>query len=75
LTGDDRAVATAAIDRIEEFFRGLGIGTTLSDYEIDHPESFPAQCVAAMEAQRTIILGEHKDIRSTDVKTILEAAL
>ena len=55
--------------------RSLGIGTTLSDYEIERPESFPEQCVAAMEAQRTIILGEHKDIRSTDVKTILKAAL
>ena len=75
LTGDDRTVAAAAIDRTEEFFRGLGIGTTLSDYEIDRPESFPAQCVAAMEAQRTIILGEHKDIRSNDVKSILEAAI
>jgi alcohol dehydrogenase YqhD (iron-dependent ADH family) len=53
----------------------LGIGTTLSDYEIDRPESFPAQCVAAMEAQRTIILGEHKDIRSNDVQLILEAAI
>jgi NADP-dependent alcohol dehydrogenase len=75
LTGDDRTVSMAAIDRTEEFFRGLGIGTTLSDYQIERPESFPAQCVAAMEAQRTIILGEHKDIRSNDVKLILKAAI
>ena len=75
LTGDDRSVAVAAIDRTEDFFRGLGIGTTLSNYEIERPESFPAQCIAAMEAQRTIILGEHKDIRSNDVKSILEAAI
>lgn len=75
LEGDDRAVAEAAIDATEEFFRSLGIGTTLSDYQVEEASSFPSKCVEAMEAQRTIILGEKRDIRAEDVRAILESAL
>ena len=75
LEGEDRTVAEAAIDGTEEFFRSLGIGTTLGDYEVEDPSSFPSKCVEAMEAQRTIILGEKRDIRAEDVRSILEAAL
>jgi NADP-dependent alcohol dehydrogenase len=75
LEGDDRAVAEAAIDSTEEFFRSLGIGTTLGDYKVEEAASFPSKCVEAMEAQRTIILGEHKDIRAQDVQQILTNAL
>ena len=75
LTGDDRKVAEQAIDQTEDFFRSLGIGTKLSDYDVDNASAFPQSCVTAMEKQRTIILWEHKDIRSKDVKSILEAAI
>ena len=75
LTGDDRKVAEQAIDHTEDFFRSLGIGTKLSDYDVDNASAFPQSCVTSMEKQRTIILGEHKDIRSKDVKSILEAAI
>ena len=75
LEGEDRTVAEAAIDATEEFFRSLGIGTTLGDYQVENPASFPSKCVEAMEAQRTIILGEKRDIRAEDVRSILEAAL
>ncbi|PSR07169.1 MAG: NADH-dependent alcohol dehydrogenase [Bacteroidetes bacterium] len=75
LTGDDRKVAEQAIDQTEDFFRSLGIGTKLSDYDVDNASAFPQSCVTSMEKQRTIILGEHKDIRSKDVKSILEAAI
>ncbi len=75
LEGADRAVAEAAIDATEEFFRSLGIGTTLSDYQVEEVASFPSKCVEAMEAQRTIILGEKRDIRAEDVRAILQAAL
>ena len=75
LEGEDRTVAEAAIDATEEFFRSLGIGTTLRDYQVENPASFPSKCVEAMEAQRTIILGEKRDIRAEDVRSILEAAL
>ena len=75
LDGADRAVAEAAIDATEEFFRSLGIGTTLSDYQVKEVALFPSKCVEAMEAQRTIILGEKRDIRAEDVRSILEAAL
>lgn len=75
LTGDDLKVAEQAIDHTEDFFRSLGIGTKLSDYDVDNASAFPQSCVTSMEKQRTIILGEHKDIRSKDVKSILEAAI
>ena len=75
LDGDDRSVAEAAIDATEEFFRSLGVGTTLGDYQVEEAASFPMKCVEAMETQRTIILGEKRDIRAEDVKSILEAAL
>ena len=75
LTGDNRKVAEQAIDHTEDFFRSLGIGTKLSDYDVDNASAFPQSCVTSMEKQRTIILGEHKDIRSKDVKSILEAAI
>ena len=75
LIGDDRKVAEQAIDHTEDFFRSLGIGTKLSDYDVDNASAFPQSCVTSMEKQRTIILGEHKDIRSKDVKSILEAAI
>ena len=75
LTGDDRKVAEQAINHTEDFFRSLGIGTKLSDYDVDNASAFPQSCVTSMEKQRTIILGEHKDIRSKDVKSILEAAI
>ena len=75
LTGDDRKVAEQAIDHTEDFFRSLGIGTKLSDYDVDNASAFPQSCVTSMEKQRTIILGEHKDIHSKDVKSILEAAI
>ena len=75
LNGDDRKVAEQAIDHTEDFFRSLGIGTKLSDYDVDNASAFPQSCVTSMEKQRTIILGEHKDIRSKDVKSILEAAI
>ena len=75
LEGQDREVAEAAIDATEQFFRSLGIGTTLSDYQIDQPETFPSRCVKAMEAQRTILLGERRDIKARDVQSILESAI
>jgi NADP-dependent alcohol dehydrogenase len=75
ISGDSRKVAELAIDQTEDFFRSLGISTKLSEYNVDNLSSFPQSCVNAMEKQRTIILGEHKDIRSADVLSILEAVI
>lgn len=75
LEGTNDEIAPKAIDRIEAFFNGLGIGTSLSSYNVSDAQTFPERCVAAMESQRTIILGEHKDIRAEDVRAILNAAV
>ena len=75
LEGDETQVANAAIDGIEAFFHQVGIGTKLSDYQVDNPAEFPQKAVDALGATRTIILGERRDIREDDVKAILEQAL
>ena len=75
LTGDNLAVASEAIDRTEAFFNSLGIGTKITDYDIDKPQEFPAKICDALEAQRTIILGEHKDIKRDDVFNVLNMAI
>jgi NADP-dependent alcohol dehydrogenase len=75
LTGDNLAVASEAIDRTEAFFNSLGIGTKITDYNIDKPQEFPAKICDALEAQRTIILGEHKDIKRDDVFNVLNMAI
>ena len=38
-------------------------------------QEFPAKICDALEAQRTIILGEHKDIRRDDVFNVLNMAI
>ena len=75
LTGDDLFVASEAIDHIEAFFHSLGIGTKITDYNIDQPKEFPSKICDAMEAQRSIILGEHKDIKRNDVFNVLNMAI
>lgn len=57
-----------AIDRTEEFFRSLGVGTQLSDYRIP---AEAARLVADRLAQRKMLLGEHQDLGRREVEEIL----
>lgn len=69
--GDADARIDAALERTVEFFRSLGVGTTLSDYDI------PAEAgrlVAERLASRGMILGEHKAIGPKEVQDILALA-
>jgi NADP-dependent alcohol dehydrogenase len=60
----DRAIAAT-----EEFFRSLGVGTRLSDYNI--PREAP-ELVASRLAKRRMRLGECQDLGEKEVKEILE---
>jgi NADP-dependent alcohol dehydrogenase len=66
--GDDDARAEQAIDRTEQFFRSLGVGTRLSDYHIPHEA---IELVASRLAKRRMKLGEHQDLEEKEVREIL----
>jgi NADP-dependent alcohol dehydrogenase len=66
--GEDDARIDRAIEKTEQFFRALGVGTRLADYGIP-PEA--AERVAARLAQRRMKLGEHEDLGENEVQAIL----
>jgi NADP-dependent alcohol dehydrogenase len=65
--GDENALINAAIEKTEDFFRSLGVGTRLADYKI------PAEAgklVAERLAKRGRPLGERGDVKPSDVEAI-----
>jgi NADP-dependent alcohol dehydrogenase len=67
-TGDEEARVTQAIERTEQFFRSLGIGTRFSDYNIPQEA---VDIVAGRIGKRGMKLGEHGDVVEKDVKEVL----
>ena len=67
-TGDEDARTTQAIERTEQFFRSLGVGTRFSDYIIPHEA---IEIVATRIAKRGMKLGEHGDLEEKAVREIL----
>jgi NADP-dependent alcohol dehydrogenase len=66
--GDENARIGAAIEKTDDFFRSLGVGTRLTDYNI------PAQAgklVAERLAKRGQPLGERGDVKPGDVEEII----
>jgi len=68
-TKDEDARIDRAIAATEEFFRSLGVGTRLCDYNI--PREAP-ELVAARLAKRRMRLGECQDLGEKEVREILE---
>ncbi len=66
--GNEEARVARAIERTEEFFRSLGVGTRLSDYDIP---AEAVELVASRLEKRRMKLGEHQDLTENDVKEIL----
>jgi NADP-dependent alcohol dehydrogenase len=66
--GDADSRATQAIERTEQFFRALGVGTRFADYGIPREA---VEIVAKRIAQRGMRLGEHGDLAEQAVKEIL----
>jgi len=66
--GGDDALIDAAIEKTEDFFRSLGVGTRLADYNI------PAEAgklVAERLGKRGRPLGERGDVKPSDVEAII----
>jgi NADP-dependent alcohol dehydrogenase len=66
--GDEYARIDAAIEKTDQFFRSLGVGTRLADYNI------PAEAgklVAERLAKRGRPLGERGDVKPGDVEEII----
>ncbi len=66
--GTDALRAEAAIELTAQFFRSVGVPTTLKDYGIG-PEA--GRRVGERFAQRGTKLGEHKNIRAAEAEAIL----
>ena len=66
--GDADAQVTQAIEKTEQFFRSLGVGTRFSDYNIPHEA---IEIVATRIAKRGMKLGEHGDLEGKAVREIL----
>ncbi len=60
--------ARQAVARTEDFFRSLGVGTTLAEYDIPVEA---ADLVAQHLSQRGVVLGEHQSITPEVVAEIL----
>ncbi len=66
--GDEDSRVDRAIKRTEEFFRSLGVGTRLSDYDIT---TEAVELVASRLEKRGVKLGEHGDLRKRGLVEIL----
>ncbi len=66
--GDEDARTMQAIERTEQFFRSLGVGTRFSDYNIPHEA---IEIVTKRIGKRGMKLGEHGDMAEKDVREIL----
>ena len=62
---DEDARIDQAIDKTEQFFRSLGVGTRLADYQIPREA---VEVVAARLAKRGMKLGEHQDLGEKEVQ-------
>jgi NADP-dependent alcohol dehydrogenase len=72
LSGDTRAVAEAAIDRLEQFFQDLGLPTDLRSLGLD--EQGLQKILLGLKGARRVRLGERLDITLGDVESLLRKA-
>ncbi len=70
--GTDEQVIDKAIERTIEFFRSIGMATTLTQYKI---KSDCFETIARRISERGILLGEHADIGEKDISEILQLCL
>lgn len=69
LSGDDLSVARECIDKIEEFFRLLGVKTRLSEYGIDTHKT--AEQIYERFSKRGINYGENKEVTPDIARKII----
>jgi NADP-dependent alcohol dehydrogenase len=66
--GPEDAIVDQAIEKTEQFFRSLGVGTRLADYSI--PSEAAAKITERL-AQRGAKFGEHQDLGEKEIREIL----
>lgn len=71
--GSDEERAEAAIARTEEFFRNLGAGTRIEDYDLS--ADVIDVIIKQLESHGMVKLGEHRDVTPEVSRKILETAL
>ncbi|TRW48117.1 iron-containing alcohol dehydrogenase [Aliidiomarina halalkaliphila] len=71
--GSDEERAEAAITRTEEFFRNLGAGTRIEDYDLS--ADVIDVIIKQLESHGMVKLGEHRDVTPEVSRKILETAL
>jgi NADP-dependent alcohol dehydrogenase len=71
--GSEDARIDEAIARTEAFFRQVGVGTRLPDYQLGREAIEPV--VKALEAHGMVKLGEHRDVTSEVSRKVLELCL
>ncbi|MBM5570137.1 MULTISPECIES: iron-containing alcohol dehydrogenase [Deefgea] len=73
LSGSDKVIAQAAIEKTEDFFQRMGLPTRLSAYQLD--AHLVADGVAAQLTRHgRVKLGEHLDLTPDDCRAILLTA-
>ena len=70
--GDEATRAAQAVDKMEAFFRSVGVPTRLSEYGIDAVEA--GRQVASRLARRGIKIGEYGDLGEKEVQEIVALA-
>lgn len=71
--GSEDARIDQAIARTEAFFRSVGVGTRLPDYQLGAEVIDPV--LKALEAHRMVKLGEHRDVTPEVSRKVLELCL
>ena len=71
-SGDEAARAAQAVDRMEAFFKAVGVPTRLSEYKVDAAEA--GRLVAERLAKRGVKIGEFGDLGAKEVKEIVALA-
>ncbi len=67
--GDAAARAAQGVDKMEAFFRSVGVPTRLSEYKVDAAEA--GRQVAARLAKRGVKIGEYGDLGGQEVQEIV----
>jgi NADP-dependent alcohol dehydrogenase len=71
--GSEDARIDAAIERTEAFFRQVGVGTRLPDYQLGREVIAPV--LKALEAHRMVKLGERRDVTLEVSRKVLELCM
>ncbi|MEI7901524.1 MAG: iron-containing alcohol dehydrogenase, partial [bacterium] len=70
--GGTAARAAQAVDKMEAFFRSVGVPTRLSEHNVDAAEA--GRLVTSRLAKRGALLGEYGDLGEKEIAAIIELA-